>query len=345
MFLFQTNNLGHKKFFHDKRNAADKLFSGSGSGRSDLSDHSRADSFYHSFKCGFTLAELLIVVAIIAVLVGVSIPIFSGHLEKSREAVDFANVRSAWSVLTTAVISESTADVNAESSGAYYLDVELKQAQDGWQTTLPITVAGISSDDTTHWIGSPRPGGKCRVKRLNEATYLYWSGSSISGLENVSSKKTHFWTQKKNSDGTVSIYDYDTSSSAIVKNSIDPITLSEGDSFTIPKSCIVPDGTNFRQGIFAFYFVENEKDANGRYTAIMDSGWIQTSDLTSFTAASSGGVETGIFVDNPDDYYSVESNGENVKFTVTKPEGLTLLINNNTWSNMGTIMNEVYIDK
>ena len=44
---------------------------------------------------GFTLAELLIVVAIIAVLVAVAIPIFGSQLEKSREAADLANVRSA----------------------------------------------------------------------------------------------------------------------------------------------------------------------------------------------------------------------------------------------------------
>lgn len=35
-------------------------------------------------KKGFTLAELLIVVAIIAVLVAISIPIFSSQLEKSE---------------------------------------------------------------------------------------------------------------------------------------------------------------------------------------------------------------------------------------------------------------------
>ncbi|MFR7953894.1 MAG: type IV pilin protein [Ruminococcus sp.] len=35
-------------------------------------------------KKGFTLAELLIVVAIIAVLVAISIPIFNSQLEKSR---------------------------------------------------------------------------------------------------------------------------------------------------------------------------------------------------------------------------------------------------------------------
>ena len=43
-------------------------------------------------KKGFTLAELLIVVAIIAVLVVVSVPIFSSKLEKAREAADVANI-------------------------------------------------------------------------------------------------------------------------------------------------------------------------------------------------------------------------------------------------------------
>lgn len=43
---------------------------------------------------GFTLAELLIVVAVIAVLVAISIPIFTTQLHKSRVAADWANVRA-----------------------------------------------------------------------------------------------------------------------------------------------------------------------------------------------------------------------------------------------------------
>ena len=53
-------------------------------------------------KNGFTLAELLIVVAIIAVLVAVSIPIFNGQLEKARRAVDMQNARIIKSALTNA---------------------------------------------------------------------------------------------------------------------------------------------------------------------------------------------------------------------------------------------------
>ena len=51
---------------------------------------------------GFTLAELLIVVAIIAVLVAISIPIFTTQLEKSREAVDAANLRAAYAEVMAA---------------------------------------------------------------------------------------------------------------------------------------------------------------------------------------------------------------------------------------------------
>lgn len=45
---------------------------------------------------GYTLSELLIVVAIIGVLVAVSIPIFVKQVEKSRDAVTLANIRSAY---------------------------------------------------------------------------------------------------------------------------------------------------------------------------------------------------------------------------------------------------------
>ena len=50
-------------------------------------------------KKGFTLAELLVVVAIIGVLVAVSIPVFGNALEKANNARDLANVRAAYAEL------------------------------------------------------------------------------------------------------------------------------------------------------------------------------------------------------------------------------------------------------
>ena len=46
-------------------------------------------------KKGFTLVEMLIVVAIIAILIAVSIPMIGTALEGAREATDAANLRSA----------------------------------------------------------------------------------------------------------------------------------------------------------------------------------------------------------------------------------------------------------
>jgi prepilin-type N-terminal cleavage/methylation domain-containing protein len=47
-------------------------------------------------KKGFTLAELLIVVAIIAVLVAIAVPVFSGNLERAKEATCSSNRRSLY---------------------------------------------------------------------------------------------------------------------------------------------------------------------------------------------------------------------------------------------------------
>lgn len=71
---------------------------------------------------GFTLAELLIIVAIIAILVGISIPIFTSQLEKSRRAVDKANARNIEAVLGVAANSneiEFTADADKVEGTAY----------------------------------------------------------------------------------------------------------------------------------------------------------------------------------------------------------------------------------
>lgn len=74
-------------------------------------------------KKGFTLAELLIVVAIIAVLVAISIPIFTAQLEKSRDAVSVSNIRAAYAEASAEYLTgdtngtADTVDVKAEFKG------------------------------------------------------------------------------------------------------------------------------------------------------------------------------------------------------------------------------------
>ena len=66
---------------------------------------------------GFTLEELLIVVAIIAVLVAISIPIFSSQLHKARVATDWANLRAYYAEIQADFIA--TGQYNDKVPDAY----------------------------------------------------------------------------------------------------------------------------------------------------------------------------------------------------------------------------------
>ncbi|MDY6308368.1 MAG: prepilin-type N-terminal cleavage/methylation domain-containing protein [Oribacterium sp.] len=107
-------------------------------------------------KKGFTLAELLIVVAIIGVLVAISIPIFTSQLEKAREAVDLSNIRAAY--------AECSADVLTNSSAAgYYEKVDVKQQTDSWVSS-PDKIAG-TLDVTNDPVGS-------KLGKTNKTVYV-----------------------------------------------------------------------------------------------------------------------------------------------------------------------------
>lgn len=125
-------------------------------------------------KNGFTLMEMLIVIAIIAVLIAVAIPVFASQLEKAREATDLANVRSAYAqVSTEALLGDSEATVT----------VNLKQKQADWQSVDPVNIGGIvhskSQGDTENWKGVAEPNGTCVVSYKEDyGIILNWSGKA-----------------------------------------------------------------------------------------------------------------------------------------------------------------------
>ena len=107
-------------------------------------------------KKGFTLAELLIVVAIIAVLVAISIPIFSSQLEKAKEATDMANIRSAYAEVVAAYLGDSKrhvssvtlksdttnykSDENAEIAGVLYKNILSNESGNTVQNPCEVVV-------------------------------------------------------------------------------------------------------------------------------------------------------------------------------------------------------------
>ena len=118
-------------------------------------------------KQGFTLAELLIVVAIIAVLVGIAIPVFTSQLEKAREATDAANIRDAYAEVMTKVISTGDEDT---------ITVSLTQKKNGWQTTFKFPCEEV---------GEQKVNGKSIVSYKSGAAVITYDGKNNSDIKNT----------------------------------------------------------------------------------------------------------------------------------------------------------------
>ena len=118
--------------------------------------------------------EMLIVIAIIAVLIVIAIPVFASQLEKSREAADLANVRSAYAQVSAEVLL---------GDPEVTVTVDLKQKQADWQSLDPVNIGGIvhykKQGDTDNWKGVAAPNGTCVVSYNEDCgIILTWSGKA-----------------------------------------------------------------------------------------------------------------------------------------------------------------------
>lgn len=86
---------------------------------------------------GFTLAELLIAVAILAVLVSVALPLYTHALDRAREVKDMANVRTIKSLAVAVILTN---------------DIE---PDNGWYVFAAIDRQGNIVDFRVHAMGVP----------------------------------------------------------------------------------------------------------------------------------------------------------------------------------------------
>lgn len=146
---------------------------------------------------------MLIVIAIVAVLISVAVPVLSSQLERSREAVDLVNVRSAYAQVSTEALLGNT---------GVPVTVKLKQKQAGWQSADPVNIGGIvhsnGDKDTDNWKGDAAPDGSCVVSYdETHGVVLTWSGTAAPGNPSYPFDtkhteffgevlyKTEFWTR------------------------------------------------------------------------------------------------------------------------------------------------------
>ena len=125
----------------------------------------------------FTLAELLIVVAIIAVLVGISIPIFTAQREKSAEATDIANMRAAKAVAVQLYYEGVTDQATASKYGLQYWGGSSSSVANIWGAYNPETGYFVSAKNyaslkmTPYGQGPGSDGGT--VSNGYNSTYKY----------------------------------------------------------------------------------------------------------------------------------------------------------------------------
>lgn len=125
-------------------------------------------------KKGFTLAELLIVVAIIAVLVAISIPIFSAQLEKAKEATDMANIRSAYAEVVAKYLGDSQ---------KHEASVNLKSDKDDYVSDKNAEIAGVKYEAILKGDSIQNP---CKVVVTEDGTVTI--GGITAKTSNISGK-------------------------------------------------------------------------------------------------------------------------------------------------------------
>ena len=98
-------------------------------------------------KKGFTLLELLVVLAILAILIAIAVPVYKNQKEKAAITAHNANVR----VLETAVESYK------QDKGEYPKDVE-QLKNDGYIKSVPKVPAGSVKDSDAKEYGIEKDG-------------------------------------------------------------------------------------------------------------------------------------------------------------------------------------------
>ena len=101
---------------------------------------------------GFTLAELLIVVAIIAVLVAIAIPVFTTQLERSREATDLSNIRAAYAEAMSEYLAQGASSAQSATG-------TLQQKTSSWQMGNAVLMTRINGSESSYTLPAAPAGG------------------------------------------------------------------------------------------------------------------------------------------------------------------------------------------
>lgn len=123
---------------------------------------------------GFTLVEMLIVVAIIAILIAVSIPMVSGALDRAKEATDAANVRAAKAAASITKLDPGSKVAGKEIN---WEDTNGKNVINAYDAEKGIIV-GLSADAQAPATYGKKEKGRIYLVIDDDVVYYQWGEST-----------------------------------------------------------------------------------------------------------------------------------------------------------------------